>query len=98
MEHRWTFELPASVYFEVHIEAQWASADGDASRFDYSTNGFDFHRVSGPFTSLSDTDNDLVLPVAAAATGTVTLRVIDAEGGTALDTLVVDHLWIRAVP
>jgi len=102
LEHRWTITVPAGSRIEFHVEGRrTVSSDSDNFRFEYSTNGTTFTAISMPDlpTSTTDVDTQGLLP--ATLSGAVTFRVLDTvrnPGGTFLDKVGIDEMWVRAVP
>ena len=102
LEHRWNLTVAPGSRIEFHLEGRrTSSSDGDNFRFEYSTNGTSFTPITMPDlpTSASDVDLQGLLP--ASLSGTVTIRVVDTlhnAGGTFLDKVGIDELWIRSVP
>jgi serine protease len=101
--HTWQFSVTAGASITVYANA-WSdsSTDGDSFRFEWSTSAnsgfqtlFTVDNSSGPGSSqvqLIDTTGTL--------SGPVFIRVVDtnsAAGNTTLDTVHVDHLYIKTV-
>jgi hypothetical protein len=101
LEHRWTFSVGSGSLKELHVEGfRSSSTDGDDFVFAYSTDGVSFTPLvlSLPF---SDDQTERIATLPPGPSGTVTVRVTDADrtaGHQTLDTVSVDELWIRAVP
>ena len=101
LEHRWSVDAAAGSRIELHVEgSRTSSSDGDAFRFEWSTDGATWAPVSMPdLPVIEGGDVQGLLPASLA--GTVTIRVVDTNrnpGSQFLDTVSVDELWIRAVP
>jgi serine protease AprX len=98
LEHRWTVNIASGTNPVFFVEAHHtANSEGDDFVFAYSTNGTSFTTMlSVTKTADNGTAQSFTLP--AGLSGTVTIRVLDADRTrrrTALDTLYVDDLYIR---
>lgn len=103
LEHRWRFEVPAGRRVELHVEGwRTRSTDGDAFRFELSTDGgTTWSPVSLPTLWIADRDVDRVVALPASLAGTVWVRVVDTDrtaGNQALDEVSFDRLFVRSVP
>jgi PKD repeat protein len=97
LEHRWTFSVRAGSAVIFHANA-WAtlSGDGEVFQFAYSTDNAGFTPMFTVFATADGGDQQFALP--ASTSGTVYIRLIDttrAAGKSVLDTVYVDHLYIR---
>jgi uncharacterized delta-60 repeat protein len=99
LEHRWTFQVSSGATFQLHVQAyRTDSGEGDAFTFAVSTDGSSFVDV-GTVTRTADDGQYQVFTLPAGLSGTVYVRVRDADrtpGRRTLDTVFVDHLFIRA--
>lgn len=96
LEHTWQFSVVPGTTVMLYANA-WSggSADGDAFRFSWSADGNNFNTL---FT-VSSTSNSNVQGAPIPASGTIYIRVNDTNqqaGNSALDTVFVDHLYIRS--
>ena len=98
LEHKWTFDVTPGNTVILYANA-WSggSNDGDSFIFAYSTNDADYNNM---FTVSNTYDAGYLTYVLPASTqGTVYVRVVDSNrssGNRALDTINVDHLYIRS--
>ena len=97
LEHKWIFNVTPGNTVTLYANA-WSggSSDGDDFIFAYSTNDSNYITM---FTVSNTSDAGYmtyVLP--ASIQGTVYVRVADSNrsGGSSLDTINVDHLYIRS--
>jgi hypothetical protein len=101
LEQRWTIAVAAGTLKQLHVEGfRSSSTDGDDFRFEYSTDGTNFTPVTLTLP-LVDDGVDRIASLPGSLSGTVTIRVVDADrtaGHQTLDTVSIDELWIRAVP
>jgi hypothetical protein len=102
LEHRWTLSLPAGVAAALHVEGfRTAAGDGDAFAFEFSTDGgASWTPVSLGALPTSDDGIDRSGALSPTPTGTVEIRVVDtarSAGGVAVDTVSIDHLFVRVV-
>lgn len=98
LEHKWTFSVAPAAGFVLNLNA-WSSGstDGDSFVFAYSTD-------NGTYTDLvtissADPANSQMALLPGNLNGTVYIRVRDSDrtaGHTALDSVFVDQLYIRA--
>jgi len=96
LQHVWQFSVAPGTTVTLNANA-WSggSTDGDQFRFAWSSNGSTYNTL---FT-VSSTSSANVQSATIPASGTIYIRVIDSNrkaGKTALDTLYVDHLYIRS--
>jgi PKD repeat protein len=96
LEHGWQFQVGATTTLTVIANA-WSggSSDGDAFRFEWAAGSAAFQ----PLFTVSSTSPGNLQSAMITAGGTVTIRVVDTDatpGHTALDTVLVDQLILRA--
>ena len=103
LEHRWSFTVPAGARIELHVEAfrQLVGSDAEDFRFEYSTDG-GLTWLSTSITSVptSDDDSDRTAALPSTVSGTILVRVVDTNrqpGRQALDSVLVDELFVRSV-
>jgi PKD repeat protein len=95
--HTWQFSVAAGSSARLYANT-WSggSSDGDGFRFAWSSDNNQFQEL---FTvSATDTQTTGVKSAIVPASGTVYIRVTDTNqqaGNKALDTLYIDHLYIR---
>jgi len=97
LSHRWTFNITAGNSTTLSANA-WSngSSDGDFFQFSWSQDGVNY---TDAFVVSSGNDENLQMAILPAGlSGTVYVQVTDTnndQGGSATDTLQVDHLFIR---
>ena len=100
LEHKWTIDVGAggsSLTFYVQGYKTDVAGEGDDFIFAYSTNDSDYTNM---VTIINTVDNDtyLTYEMPSSLTGTVYIRVVDADrtpGFRQRDTVYVDHMFIR---
>jgi len=99
LEHIWTFDIGAGGNPGLSVEAHHtANSEGDDFIFSYSADGNNFTDVL-TVTKTSDNDSAQSVSLPGGLTGTVYIRVVDADqtgGNDVADTLYVDQLYIHA--
>lgn len=105
LDHRWTIPVTPAPggFIEFHVECDYPPpSDGDAFRFEYSTDGVTFTILNlNGFIPNADNDIDLYSFLPSTLSGNVIVRVVDTNqgaGNTELNTIHVDELWIRSIP
>ena len=99
LEHKWTFDVAGGTAVTLHVQAhQTASTDGDNFVFAWSTDDANY---TDAVTVTKTADDDLyqTASIPTSVSGTVYVRVRDTDqtqGNRALDTIFVDHLFIRS--
>lgn len=99
LEHTWTISVQPGNTVTLFAQA-WApaSTDGDAFTLSYSTDGASFQEMA-TIVDTADGGSPLSYALPPSTSGTVWVRVSDTdqgEGNNALDTVFVDHLYIRS--
>jgi len=100
LEHKWTIDVGAggsSLTFYVQGYKTDVAGEGDDFIFAYSTNDSDYTNMV-TITSTVDDDTYLTYEMPSSLTGTVYIRVVDADrtpGFRQRDTVYVDHMFIR---
>ncbi|GAA5496110.1 hypothetical protein Rhal01_02291 [Rubritalea halochordaticola] len=99
LEHTWSFDIGAGgILVELSVEAfHSANSEGDDFVFSYSTDGINFTDLI-TVTKTSDDNTAQLAPLPAGVTGTVYIRVVDADrtvGNGNQDTLSIDHLSLE---
>ena len=100
LDHRWTFELGSAVAQTLLIGGyRPANDEGDDFQFSISVNGGGFGVV---LHTVNQADPDTaVVALSDGVTGTVVVRVVDAnrtQGFSDLDEVHLDQLYLLAVP
>ncbi len=97
LEHKWTLTVPPSPSATLFLRAHHtANTEGDDFVFAWSTDNVNYSSVL-TLTSTSDVGYASA-PLPATPGGTIWIRVRDTnrtQGRRALDTVLVDHLFIR---
>ncbi len=99
LEHEWTFSVTGGSTVTFYVEAYKAGTEDDFD-FDYSTDGSNWTNML-TVTKTSDDDNDQSYSLPGNTSGTVYIRVIDTNRvnkAKDLDTVYVDHMFIRSQP
>jgi hypothetical protein len=98
VEHTWTIDVTGGSSVIFYVEAyRTANEEEEDVVFAYSTDGSTYTDMV-KVTSTSDTDTYQTYELPGTLRGTVSIRVMDTdrtEGNRALDTIYVDHLFIR---
>ncbi|MBK9386862.1 MAG: S8 family serine peptidase [Planctomycetes bacterium] len=98
LEHRWTVNVAGGTNPVFFVEAhRTANSEGDNFVFAYSTDGVNFTTML-TVTKTADDNTAQSFALPTGLTGTVTIRVQDADRTrrrTVLDTLYVDDLYLR---
>lgn len=99
LEHTYTFNVSPGVSLMVMANA-WApaNAEGDTFTFAWSTDNNNFVTMFSAETAADDPDTYLTFALPSNLNGTVYVRVTDSDrtaGNRNLDTVYVDHLFIR---
>ncbi|HUW84801.1 MAG TPA: Calx-beta domain-containing protein [Phycisphaerae bacterium] len=98
LEHEWTINVTGGDYVTFHVEAyQTASVDGDNFLFQYYDGQDWVTMVTVTKTSDDDTAQSFAMP--SSTSGSTSIRVIDtdhSQGNQDMDTLHVDHMFIRS--
>lgn len=96
--HTWTIDIGGGGNPVLYVEAHHtANSEGDDFVFSYSADGFTFTDAI-TITKTSDDNTAQSYPLPTTLTGTVHIRVQDADrsrGRTDLDSLYVDELYIH---
>ena len=98
LSHRWTFNVSPGNSMTLTANA-WSSGSGDNDEFlfQWSTDGSSYTDAFQVFSTSTGNMQSKALP--ANLSGTVYVRVTDTDntqGNTALDTVFIDYLVIRA--
>jgi hypothetical protein len=98
-DHEWTFDVTGGNSVTLFVKAAaTASSDFDVFDFYYTTDTFNYYYVlTVDGNTLPDAYQAVGLP--ATTLGTLFVRVVDRDrtpGNTALDSLTVDHMYIRS--
>ncbi len=101
LEHKWLFNVGSGNSATVFLNA-WAdtSADGDSYWVAWSPDDTAYYDIF-MVTKTSDVGEDQTVDLPMTAQGTIYIRVRDADrtpGNNNLDSLHVDHLFIRTSP
>jgi hypothetical protein len=99
LEHKWTIDVTGGSSITFYLEAhRTANTEGDDFVFAYSTDGSVYtDMVTVSKNADDDTYQTCELP--SDISGTVYIRVMDTDrtaGNRALDTINIDHLFIRS--
>ncbi len=98
LSHSWRFDLPAGTASTLIANAYFGgSADGDAFRFDYSTDGGSSWVPAFTVDSI-DPGHLATAALASANGGPLWVRVADTDrtpGNRSLDTIHIDELHVR---
>lgn len=99
LEHTWTFNVgQGGVLVELSLEAYHsANSEGDDFIFSYSTNGVNYTDLL-TVTKTSDNNTAQIAPLPAGVTGTVYIKVRDANrtaGNGSQDTISIDRLSLE---
>jgi len=101
LEHKWTINVTGGDQVSFHLEAHRTdSGEGDSFVFAYSTDDSTYTDLL-VVTKTTDDDTVQTAVMPSSLSGTVYIRVQDADrskGATDLDTVYVDHMYIRSVP
>ena len=98
LEHTWQFNVAAgdTVMLQANVWSS-GSTDGDSFRFEWSTNGSSWNEA---FTVSSTSQGNVqAASLPNSTSGTLWVRVTDTnqqQGNRALDTVYVDHLFVRS--
>jgi len=99
LEHKWTFSVTGGSTVTFYIEAyKTSNTENDDFVFAYSTNGEDWTNMV-TVTKTSDDDNTQSYALPDDLSGTTYVRVKDTDqtaGNKTLDTIYVDHMFIRS--
>jgi len=99
LEHQWTFNVTGGSTVTFYIEAyKTDNSEGDDFVFAYSTNGEDWTNMV-TVTKTSDDDSTQSYALPSSLSGTTYVRVKDTDqtaGNKSLDTIYVDHMYIRS--
>jgi hypothetical protein len=99
LEHRWTITVPGGyTSYIFNVEAyHTANSEGDNFIFAYSTDNNVYHDMFTVYKT-SDDDTLQIFDLPATVSGTVYIRVVDADhskGNNGLDTIFVDYMYIQ---
>ena len=104
LEHKWTIGVPGgsktkvTFYLEAH---HTANSEGDDFEFAYSTDDSNYINMeSCKVTKTTDDGTYQTYELPTDLSGTVYIRVLDTDqtaGNKALDTISIDHIFIRSV-
>ena len=101
LSHTWTFNVTGGNSVVFHVQAhRTSSADGDNFTFAYSTNNVAYVAMLTT-TKTADNNETQSFTLPASLKGKVYVRVQDtnrSSGKNVLDTVFVDHLYIRSEP
>jgi len=99
LEHKWTFNVTGGSTVTFYIEAyKTDNSENDDFVFAYSTNGEDWTNMV-TVTKTSDDDSTQSYELPSSLSGTTYVRVKDTDqtaGNKSLDTIYVDHMFIRS--
>jgi subtilase family protein len=97
LEHKWTFTVPASSSTTLFLRAHHtANSEGDDFDFAWSSDDVNYVDVLSVTSTADQGYQSAALP--ATPGGTIWIRVRDTNrtpGRRALDTVLVDHLFLR---
>ena len=100
LEHKWTVDVTGGSDVTFYLEAYHSSSsDGDDFVFAYSTDDSTYTDMA-TVTKIADDDTYQTFDLPGDLSGTVYIRVMDTDqtvGNKALDTIYIDHLFIRSV-
>jgi hypothetical protein len=97
--HKWTIDVTGGDAVTFYVEAyHTTNTEGDDFTFAYSTDGSVYTNMLTVTKTVDDnTYQSYQLP--SNISGTVYIRVLDTNrviGNTALDTIYIDHMYIRS--
>jgi len=99
LEHQWTFSVTGGDTVTFYLQAyKTDNAENDDFVFAYSTNGDNWTDMV-TVTKISDDDTYQTYELPGSLTGTTYVRVKDTDqtpGNKSLDTIYVDHMFIRS--
>jgi hypothetical protein len=99
LEHKWTINVTGGDSITFFVEAyHTANSEGDDFIFAYSTDDISYTNMV-VVTKTADDDNQQSFVLPSSISGTVYIRVTDSDqtqGNKALDTVYVDHMFIRS--
>ncbi len=107
LEHRWTIPVVAGGKLSLHVEGfRTDSVDGDTFVFEYFDGAVWVEVPLAPLPLSTacgsfDCDVDWSGPLPPTLNGSVTFRVRDSDrspGAQDLDTVSIDHLFVRVIP
>ena len=100
LEHKWTVDVTGGYSATFYLEAyRSSSSDGDDFVFAYSTDDSTYTDMA-TVTKIADDDTCQTFDLPGDISGAVYIRVMDTDqttGNKALDTIYIDHLFIRSV-
>lgn len=99
LEHKWTVSVSGGGTVTFHVEAHKTGAE-DNFVFAYSTNDSDYTNMV-TVTKTADDDQYQTFELPADTSGNVYIRLTDTDrtpGKRDLDTISIDHLFIRSEP
>ncbi len=102
LDHEWTMDIPSypTEPVEFNVEAYHSSnTEGDDVDFLYSTDGGSTYTQMLTVTKTSDDNSYQTYSMPTDTSGTVYIKAEDTDrtaGNTNLDTLYVDHMYIKA--
>lgn len=99
LEHKWIVSVTGGGTVTFHLEAHKTGAE-DNFVFAYSTNDSDYTNMV-TVTKTADDDQYQTFELPADTSGNVYIRVTDTDrtpGKRDLDTISIDHLFIRSAP
>ncbi|MHC4087536.1 MAG: CBM35 domain-containing protein, partial [Planctomycetota bacterium] len=99
LEHKWTINVTGGDSVTFFVEAyHTTNSEGDDFIFAYSTDDVSYTNMV-VVTKTADDDNQQSFVLPSSISGTVYIRVTDSDqtqGNKALDTVYVDHMFIRS--
>ncbi|MGD9782094.1 MAG: glycoside hydrolase family 18 protein [Kiritimatiellia bacterium] len=99
--HTWTFHVTGGQAVTFHVQAhRTSSADSDYFTFSYSTNNVSYVAMLTT-TQTSDNNETQSFALPSNLKGKVYVRVLDSNrsaGKKTLDTVYIDHMFIRSAP
>ena len=99
LEHKWTVDVTGGSDVTFYLEAyRSSSSDGDNFVFAYSTDDSTYTDMA-TVTKIADDGSYQTFDLPSDLSGTVYIRVQDTDqtaGNKALDTIYIDHLFIRS--
>ncbi len=100
LEHKWTVDVTGGSDVTFYLEAyRSSSSDGDNFVFAYSTDDITYTDMA-TVTKVADDGSYQTFDLPSDLSGTVYIRVKDTDrtaGNKALDTIYIDHLFIRSL-
>jgi hypothetical protein len=101
LEHKWSIDVTGGSSVTFYVEAyHTANSEGDDFTFAYSTTGVDGTYINMlTVTKTADDDVSQSYDLPSTTSGVVHIRVTDtdqSQGNRTLDTIYIDHIFIRS--